>query len=40
MSRDRFETEISKVRSKWNLFKYIKTYIIKETNFVTHLEEY
>lgn len=40
MSRDGFETEISKVQSKRNLFKFIKTYMTKETNFVAHPEEY
>lgn len=40
MSKDGYETEISRVQSKRNLFKFIKTYMTKETNFVKHPEEY
>ena len=40
MSKDGFEPEISKVQSKRNLFKFIKTYMTKETNFVAHPEEF
>lgn len=40
MSKDGYETEISRVQSKRNLFKFIKSYLTKETNFVSHPEEY
>ena len=40
VSKDGYETEISRVQSKRNLFKFIKTYFVKETNFVTHPEEF
>jgi len=40
MSKDGYEPEITRVQSKRNLFKFIKTYFTKETNFVAHPEEY
>jgi hypothetical protein len=40
MSKDGYETEISRVQSKRNLFKFLKSYFVKETNFITHPEEY
>jgi hypothetical protein len=40
VSKDGYEKEISRVESKRNLFKFIKTYLLKETNFVSDPEEY
>jgi hypothetical protein len=40
ISKDGYEKEISRVESKRNLFKFIKTYLVKETNFVSNPEEY
>ena len=40
MSKDGYETEISRLQSKRNLFKFIKTYFIKETDFISDPEEF
>lgn len=40
MSKDGYETEISRIQSKRNLFKFLKSYFVKETNFIAHPEEY
>ena len=40
MSKDGFETEVSRVQSKRNLFKLIKTFWSKEANFVSQPEEF
>jgi len=40
LSKDGYETEISRLQSKRNLFKFIKTYFVRETNFVPHPEEF
>lgn len=38
MSKDGYETELTRIQSKRNLFKFIKTYLTKEANFVSHPE--
>jgi len=40
LSKDGYEAEISRLQSKRNLFKFIKTYFVRETNFVPHPEEF
>lgn len=40
MSKDGYEQELTRVQSKRNLFKFIKSYMTKEVNFVAHPEEY
>lgn len=40
MSKDGYETEVTRVQSKRNLFKFIKSYLVKETNFVPHPEDF
>lgn len=40
MSKDGYETEVTRVQSKRNLFKFIKSYLVKETNFVAHPEDF
>lgn len=40
LSKDGYEPEITRLQSKRNLFKFIKTYFTKEINFVPHPEEF